>query len=157
LDGFDVIHASPPCQSYSRALRHLARAEPKLIEPLRERLLRAGVPYIIENVLGAPLIDPIMLCGTMFGLNIWRHRLFEIVGVEDIMVPACRHDGMPLNPWRTSSRRAWELKHGKEIAYEQLWRNEMGVTWMHKTEAREAIPPAFTECIGRAMIHAAVA
>ena len=78
LSGFDAIHASPPCQAYTvlggrEDLSHY----PDLVDAVRERLQAAGVPWIIENVPGAPLRDPITLCGAMFGLRSYRHRLFE--------------------------------------------------------------------------------
>src|ERR1700704_6385579 len=75
---FDAIHASPPCQAYSDLQRRTGRSYPELIEPVRELLIANGLAYIIENVEGAPLIDPPMLCGTMFsGLRVLCHRLFE--------------------------------------------------------------------------------
>ena len=77
---FDAIHASPPCQSYSDLAKRNGNAHewPRLIEPVREMLKGTGLPYVIENVDGAPLIDPVVLCGTMFpSLRVLRHRLFE--------------------------------------------------------------------------------
>ena len=77
LDGYDLICASPPCQAYTSARHIRGREHPRLIEAVRDRLAASGTLYIIENVVGAPLIDPVMLCGSMFGLKVWRHRLFE--------------------------------------------------------------------------------
>ena len=77
LDGFDLICASPPCQAYTSARHIRGREHPRLIEAVRDWLASSGIPYIIENVVGAPLINPVMLCGGMFGLKVWRHRLFE--------------------------------------------------------------------------------
>src|SRR5438309_7313460 len=77
---FDAVHASPPCQSYSDLAKRNGNADawPRLIEPVRKMLIRSGCPYIIENVEGAPLLNPVVLCGTMFpGLRVLRHRLFE--------------------------------------------------------------------------------
>ena len=77
---FDAVHASPPCQSYSDLAKRNRNADawPRLLDPVRDMLIRSGLPYIIENVEGAPLRDPVMLCGTMFkGLRVIRHRLFE--------------------------------------------------------------------------------
>jgi DNA (cytosine-5)-methyltransferase 1 len=74
----DVIHASPPCQAYSDLQKQNKRDYPALIEEVRELLEDTGLPYVIENVDGAPLRDPVTLCGTMFpGLRVIRHRLFE--------------------------------------------------------------------------------
>ena len=80
LASFDAIHASPPCQSYSDLAKRNGNAHewPRLIEPVREILRSTGLPYVIENVEGAPMIDAVVLCGTMFpGLRVLRHRLFE--------------------------------------------------------------------------------
>src|SRR3972149_6341276 len=77
LDGFDAIHASPPCQRYSWcALQKYRINHPDLIGAVRYELVKSGKPYIIENVAGARklLLNPIKLCGTMFDLPIWRHR-----------------------------------------------------------------------------------
>jgi DNA (cytosine-5)-methyltransferase 1 len=80
MASFDAIHASPPCQSYSDLAKRNGNADewPRLVEPVREMLIRSGLPYIIENVEGAPLLNPAVLCGTMFkDLRVLRHRLFE--------------------------------------------------------------------------------
>src|SRR5205085_2506571 len=77
---FDAVHASPPCQAYSDLAKRNRNGHewPKLIEPVREMLIKTGLPYVIENVEGAPLINPVVLCGTMFPkLRVLRHRLFE--------------------------------------------------------------------------------
>src|SRR5271157_4967892 len=80
IASFDAVHASPPCQSYSDLAKRNRNADawPRLVEPVRDMLIRSGLPYIIENVEGAPLRNPVVLCGTMFkGLRVIRHRLFE--------------------------------------------------------------------------------
>ncbi|MCX6021844.1 MAG: DNA cytosine methyltransferase, partial [Chloroflexi bacterium] len=80
LATFDAIHASPPCQSYSDLAKRNGNADawPRLVDPVRELLVHTGLPYIIENVEGCPLLNPTMLCGTMFPqLRVLRHRLFE--------------------------------------------------------------------------------
>lgn len=78
LSGFDFIWASPPCQAFTLAQRIQKNQHPDLIEPIRQRLIETNKPYCIENVVGAPLINPILLCGSMFpGLRVYRHRLFE--------------------------------------------------------------------------------
>lgn len=85
-DNFDAIHASPPCQDYSAAMAHLSSGDfPRLIEPVRDLLVEIGLPWVIENVVGAPLpiqsdlfgAHGVELCGTMFDLRVYRHRLFE--------------------------------------------------------------------------------
>ena len=92
LQQFDVIAASPPCQAYSimRAVsaRH-GRPHPQLIEPVRAKLEKTGLPYVIENVIGAPLKNAVVLCGAMFGLRTYRHRLFESNLL--LLSSACRH------------------------------------------------------------------
>src|SRR5712671_6083117 len=97
LSRFDLIWASPPCQAYTGMQRINTRSprrdHPRLIEPVRAMLRGAGKPYIIENVAGAPLIDPIVLCGSMFGLRVRRHRLFECSFWT--LRPQCRHDLQP--------------------------------------------------------------
>jgi hypothetical protein len=146
LDGFDVIHVSPPCQDYSRAMRHLAtQARPRLIALLMKRL--AGRVWIIENVPGAPIPHQATLdgdygtelCGTMFDLPIWRHRLFG--SSVPLGAPSgCDHRLTPMNPHRQD-------RPGGHTP-ERLYRQAMGVSWMTKQGAREAIPPAYTEYIG---------
>ncbi len=161
LDAFDAIHASPPCQAYSRHMKHRqteGREHPKLIDDMRERLHDSGRPWIIENVSGSPLATGTTLfdehgcelCGTMFGLRIWRHRLFETsfpVSVE----MECDHSIVPLNPYNTKSRLRDGLRYGSMRAYAK----EMGVHWMKDTnrEMTLAIPPAYTEFIGRQLLQ----
>jgi len=74
---FDAVHASPPCQAYSETRKIQSNEHPELIPPTRAALQRVGLPWVIENVPGSPLIDPVELCGAMFGLRVYRHRLFE--------------------------------------------------------------------------------
>jgi DNA (cytosine-5)-methyltransferase 1 len=151
---FDAIHASPPCQDYSKAMRHLSNRQPRLIEELREVLRATGLPWVIENVPGAPLVHGdtldgrhgVELCGTMFGLRVWRHRLFETtfpVGVPRL----CDHSAPAMNPHNQDARDRMYEEFGRGDP-EPIWREEMDVGWMKRYEAREAIPPAYTEHIG---------
>lgn len=163
LDGFDAVHASPPCQGYGAATKYLvSRDVDLLIEPIRARLADAGVPYVIENVVGAPLIEPVQLCGSMFGLDVKRHRLFECVGFE-VLAPQCNH-GAWRNRYPTHARKdkaQWSpVVHvygtgggaGKDI---DLWRRVMDVPWMEtKAEISESIPPAYTEYLGGWLLDA---
>jgi DNA (cytosine-5)-methyltransferase 1 len=160
LDGYDAIHASPPCQDYSRAMRHLAAGYPRLIDPIRDRLQAPGIPWVIENVPGAPLpvqtdlwgAHGVELCGTMFGLRIWRHRLFE-TSVAVVAPRGCDHTIQPLNPHRATTRRKLYAELGTtRTGLERMWREEMGVGWMNVPEGREAIPPAYTEYIGAELL-----
>lgn len=160
LEGFDLVHASPPCQAYVAANLGRNTKHPKLIEPLRQRFKEAGARYVIENVEKAPLVDTIMLCGTMFGLLVLRHRLFENnVGLS--MRMRCNHwgtvaegDFASVHWGRTPGQR-----RGKDAAGNRLrdtyalpgpeWSVAMGIDWMTKAELVEAIPPAYTEYIGK--------
>lgn len=161
LDGFDAIHASPPCQDYSRAMKCFVGEGqyPRLIEPIRDRLIAAGVPWVIENVPGAPIpvqadlfgAHGVELCGTMFGLRIWRHRLFETS--FPVAAPrGCNHSLQPMNPHKAQTRKLWQsiLEDGHGV--EHAWREEMGVGWMTGAGGREAIPPAYTEYIGTRLL-----
>lgn len=157
---FDAIHASPPCQGYSKALRHLSNGgTPKLIEECRELLEASGRPWVIENVEGAPLETAstlfgshgALLCGTQFGLRIWRHRLFETS--FPIRPPrGCDHSRAPLNPHRRESRERMRDEFGK-VDLEKVWRKEAGVEWMDKQTGRQAIPPVYTEFIGKQLLN----
>lgn len=174
LEGFDAIHASPPCQAYS-VTRNLwpGREHPDLVAPTRDRLRRSGVPWVIENVPGSPLIDPVQLCGSSFGLDVRRHRWFEASFV--LLVPDCQHGWqVPRFATQISQSRAKVRKqrlasvvsvagNGTEF-YDagvvhvhgngggkggiELWRAAMGIDWMNRRELAQAIPPAYTELIG---------
>ena len=147
LDGYDFIWASPPCQSYSAAMKHLAKPQPKLIDQIRERLNGSGSEWVIENVVGAPLRTPLVLCGSMFGLRIHRHRLFESPNVF-ALVPECSAAHDVLNPHRAESRERIYREFGRQDP-EKIWRNEMGCEWMSRHETRESIPPAYSHFIGK--------
>jgi len=151
LKSFDVIHASPPCQLFS-STKHLRNAQGKgsskldLVEPVREMLLASGRPYVIENVLGAPLIDAVTVCGSFFGLKVRRHRLFEsnvkLVGTD------CRHkeQGRPVGIY--GSMRDEIPSGGKTAVTMDLAKQAMGIDWMLWGELVEAIPPAYSKFIG---------
>ena len=147
LDGFDVIHASPPCQGYSRVMRHLAAPKPMLIDAVRERV--RGKIYVIENVMGAPMPTAIILCGTAFGLRVYRHRLFE--SNVAMLGPECDHSKPAMNPHAISGREYMRAEWGS--GSELIWRQEMGVGWMNHGEGRQAVPPVFTEYIGQRLME----
>jgi DNA (cytosine-5)-methyltransferase 1 len=152
---FDVIHASPPCQKYTTAQNAAknANAHPDLVGPTRELLQNIGKPYVIENVVGAPLIEPVILCGISFGTQVRRHRLFETT--QFIMVPPCscrRQDYFVIFGNEVRNRR-----HGKAAGRKNkiaAGRKAMGIDWMTRAELSQAIPPAYTEHIGRQLIQA---
>lgn len=141
LDGFDVIHASPPCQRYAPVTRWRGKSEnhPDLVALTHSRLRTSNVPWIIENVPNAPLHATVMLCGSHFGLNVVRHRIFQTSWGLCQLMPSCRHYAVL----------AFEHKDERAFA------DAMGCTWMTAREAREAIPPAYTEWIGRQLLHSA--
>jgi len=157
LDRFDVIHASPPCQSYSDLAYRNGNADdwPRLIEPVREALRATGRPYVIENVEGAPLIDPVMLCGTMFPeLRVIRHRLFE----SNIPLVPARHKTPHPLVFTHDKRKRHYGQLDQDTAFVQVTgggnctvanaRDAMGIWWMTKAELNEAIPPAYTHHLG---------
>lgn len=152
LEGFDAIHASPPCQAYSAMSRcrpGLAAAYPDLVASTRGRLQRAGVPWVIENVPGAPLEAPTLLCGQMFGLPLYRHRLFE----ANWPLPLILH---PAHAIPTSRAGHWEpgtiINVAGNTSPIALAREAMGIDWMRRAELAEAIPPAYTEWVGRCLL-----
>jgi DNA (cytosine-5)-methyltransferase 1 len=153
LTGFDVIHASPPCQSftaYRRKGHGVGDGYPDLIAPIRQRLIDAGVPYVIENVEGARdrLVDPVRLCGSSFGLDVRRHRYFE--ANWPLEAPPCDHGWQtprfPPATNRSNLRRTVEV--GVWRIPLDVQRRAMGIDWMTLRELSESIPPAYTEFIG---------
>jgi DNA (cytosine-5)-methyltransferase 1 len=155
IESHDVIHASPPCQSYSAYRRRgsgVGARAPDLVAPVREALIATGKPYIIENIPRSPLLDPVMVCGSSFGLDLQRHRLFE--SNVPLVAPPCNHD------WQTprfppATNRA-NLRCTVEVGAYRCHKyapSAMGIHWMNRDELTEAIPPAYTEFLGR-QIHA---
>ena len=151
LDQFDVIHASPPCQTHS-ITQHLRNAQGKttskldLIPETRAALIELGKPYIIENVPGSPLINPIQLCGSSFGLKVRRHRLFE--SNMALVGSVCDHksQGRPIGVYGSLNDEI--PKGGKTAATIDEARAAMGISWAIWTELVEAIPPAYTKYLG---------
>jgi DNA (cytosine-5)-methyltransferase 1 len=155
---FDAIHASPPCQAHVRGLaavnRKLGReyAHVDLISATRELLRSSGLPYVIENVVGAPLENPVKLCGSSFNLAVRRHRLFECS--FPLLVPPCDHSRQSGDYW-TSWRPNGEKRRAKVVQVygnagdRTHWNEAMGIDWMEWKELAEAIPPAYTEHIGQ--------
>lgn len=164
FDGFDVIHASPPCQHYSTvagdARQNHGASYPDLIEAIRGRLRGWGGPYVIENVINSPLIDPVRLCGSSFGLDLRRHRLFE--SNVNLRVPPCDH------AWQTPRFQSLDgnmVKRGRLASVVGVHGNcnyagefalrckAMGIDWMTNAELTQAIPPVYTECLGRQLVR----
>jgi len=150
LEPYDLIHASPPCQTYS-ITKHLRIAQGKqtdkldLVEPVRELLIESGKPYVIENVVGSPLIDPVLVCGSAFGLKVRRHRLFE--SNKPISGTKCDHkaQGRPIGIY--GSLKDEIPKGGRTAKTIEEGRLAMGIDWMIWGELVEAIPPKYTEWI----------
>jgi DNA (cytosine-5)-methyltransferase 1 len=147
---FDAIHASPPCQAYTKAQRIRGNAHADLVGPTRSTLQAIGKPYVIENVMGAPLLDPIMLCGAMFDIRTYRHRIFETSwGMAQ-----------PIHPVHVAktTKMGRKLKDGEfmhivgNFTGAATARGIMGMPWATRDELREAIPPAYTEFIGGQLI-----
>lgn len=165
LDGFDLIWASPPCQGYT-AMRHApgAKGAPRLIDAVRQ-MMPAGVPWIIENVEEArsEMIDPILLCGSMFdlgaqGCRLQRHRLFECS--FPVAQPECRHDSRPvIGVYGGHARRRAASAGGRgtkdvwEGGHKAAASEAMGMDWATLAEMSEAIPPDYSEYLGRAAIE----
>jgi DNA (cytosine-5)-methyltransferase 1 len=155
---FDVIHASPPCQHYSDLAGRNGNAEehPDLIDDVRRALWRTGVPYVIENVEGAPLIRPVTVCGTSLGLGVSgyrlrRHRLFES-NVQLTAPPcACQGDERPIiDVSGGGPTHAPRSDGGGGRTYKGTVKQKaeaMGIDWMVGSELVEAIPPAYTELL----------
>ena len=158
LDGFAVIHASPPCQAYTRKAANWGRERknviehPDLLPKTRERLIASGLPWVIENVPGAPIDAQLMLCGSMFGLKIQKHRLFESNTPLPLAPAACHHVGL-YNPWQGKGRSA------------EKFREAQGTPWLPSSggasrkagytgDVSNAIPPAYTEFIGKQLLAA---
>ena len=153
LEGFDAYHASPPCQAFStiakqnRTMRPGVYNHPNLIPQTRERLISTGKPYVIENVPGSPLINAITLCGTMFNLNIIRHRLFETNPQITFPPYSCNHYKKVVAGGRSPKPNEFHSVVGHHSGVE-LARQAMGIDWMIWGELVEAIPPTYTKYLG---------
>lgn len=174
---FDVIHASPPCQAFT-SLRSMwnSKEHPDLLTPTRELLQSLGVPYVIENVPGAPMANHIVLCGSMFGLatgdaELRRHRHFEVWPIF-ILTPSCNHgwrervigvygghgrDRRRIRPaivgvYGSSGGRS--VRDGTQQFNTDERREAMGIDWMTGNELSQAIPPDYTHHIGLQLIAA---
>jgi len=167
---FDAIHASPPCQAFSIAknIKNARGDTPDLVGPTRDLLEAAGRPWVIENVMGAPLRFPVVICGTQLGLRVRRHRAFESsiflfsptnpcrhrpgdVTVFGHMVELCNSGKVVYKSGDGAQRRRRQrvpIHHGHDA---------MGIDWMNRGELSQAIPPAYTEFVGRQLLAALTA
>lgn len=150
LSMVDAIHASPPCQAYSPLNAYNHKTYPDLVDETRDLLIATGLPYAIENVTQAPLRDPMVLCGGMFGLRVYRHRAFE----SNVPMTAPAHPKHVArcvrNGYLPTPKQHMTISGGK---HSQAWRAKaaevMGVPWTKTIrEVCEAIPPAYTQHVG---------
>lgn len=165
---FDAIHASPPCQAYSKTKTLHSNEHPELVEPTREVLEEVGRPWVIENVVGAPLRDPIKLSGQHFNmtapdvdgvpLKLVRHRLFE--SNIELAVPEGFHRNKEIQTasvygagggW-TPAHRDNPDRRGGYIPHTDVVKQLLGIDWMTKHEMSQSIPPKFTEHVGRQLL-----
>lgn len=154
---YDAIHASPPCQNNTRStMVHKAKGKEYecFIERTRDALLKIGKPFIIENTMDAPLIEPVVLCGAMFGLKTYRHRLFESnikLEVPDHPVHTAKNTKMGRRP--VDGEFIQVVGHFSGV---QFAKKAMGINWLGQKELAQAIPPAYTEYLGKQLISAIV-
>lgn len=147
---FDVIHASPPCQKFTKAgAIHGNDHHKDLLTPTRKILNEIGKPWVIENVPNAPMRVDVMLCGSMFGLvakdgRLQRHRWFELWIPELFLTPPCIHTGPTISVFGHGGH----IYHGVDS-----WRSVMDIDWMTRDELSQAIPPAYTEWLGRQLLE----
>ena len=159
VDGFDIIHASPPCQhftKYNNCRSDFKYKYQNLIPETRDKLAESGLPYIIENVPGSPLKNPVVLCGSMFRLDVQRHRLFECNFHISPLV--CNHSIWEPNRFpggRSRERGGPRVKCRKTVEIGrwnipiEAQKKAIGIDWMPILKSlSESIPPAYTQYIG---------
>ena len=169
MDGYDAIHASPPCKAFNAGRNMWKGRLPDdrhtdLLTPTRTRLLEQPAPWIIENTPGAPMRADLTLCGSMFGLGVIRHRLFEMSWPYFALLSPCCHahyiasvfGGSALSP---TPRRAGGRINGRHSMMQSrhhiahtVASAAMGIDWMTRDELSQAIPPAYTQHIGEQLI-----
>lgn len=159
---FDAIHASPPCQVHStlskgNATRGVGREHVDLIDRTRAALDAAGLPYIIENVISAPVRPDLTLCGLMFGLRVFRHRLFELGGWTALAPEHPTHRGHRVAGWRHGKKYEGDMVavygDGGGKGSVEDWQDALGIDWTRsRLSLAEAIPPAMTQYIGERLM-----
>ena len=156
-DDYDLIHASPPCQAFS-TLKHSAGAKEYTdweIPFIRQILKSTGKAYVMENVPGAPLLNPVTLCGSMFslvyhGYELRRHRLIETS--FPVQQPPCAHEYRVLGVYGDLAKQRRASTRGVKAGHEDA-KHLMGIGWMTSQEITQAIPPAYTRYIANQMQH----
>ena len=158
ISSFDAIHASPPCQIHTRKAANWGRARKHfikhvdLIPQTRQMLVESGKPWVMENVIGAPMRCDVMLCGTMFGLRIAKHRQFECSFRFAYLLPTCDHSNV-YNPWSGKGRSAKEHREAQGTPWIPQCggaSRKAGVTG----DLNNAIPPDYTEWLGGHLMDA---
>lgn len=153
---FDAIHASPPCQAYStasQAQRNAGKMYPDLLAPTRDALEATGLPWVIENVKGAPMRPDLRLCGCMFGLKLRRERWFELSWPAAVMLPPHHHSG-PVVSVVGHGTPSWVKQQLGYNPTKADYNSAMGITWMNRDELSQAIPPLYTRFIGEQLLEA---
>ena len=151
LTGADLVHASPICKAYSATAVLNDVEHPRQIEAFRERLAASGIPYVIENVEGAPLVGPVTLCGAMFpGLRTYRHRLIE-ASFPVPQPPEPEHRWPLAKMGRPPKPGEWiqVVGHFSDVNSARV---AMACPWMTRDELAQAIPPPYTRHVGRAAL-----
>lgn len=153
LEGYDFIWASPPCQDHMRVGQHPTHGTGWLLAAIRKRLQPQYAPWVIENVPGAPMRADYKLCGCMFGLpNLRRERWFELSWLPELnLLPSHNHESQCISVVGHGTPSWVRDKLGRCPTILE-YRAAMGIDWMNRDELSQAIPPAYSEFIGRQAI-----
>lgn len=148
---YAAIHASPPCQDHTKLYVPEKHGTGWMLAAAREHLESIGLPWVIENVPGAPMRVDVELCGCMFGLgsgerNLYRPRWFETSWRAFSLRPPCHHKGRAITVAGHGAQGSWEYEGGAPTQDDR--KRAMGIDWMNRNELGQAIPPAFTEHVG---------
>ena len=154
LQRFDLIHASPVCKKFSTITRTAGTQNewPNDIPEIRQLLKKSGKPFVIENVPGAPLENYVVLCGTMFGLNVERHRLFECHPAIWFSPAVCNHHKKVAKHGRPPNREKEFAAVTGHFSDVEFAKQSMEISWLGQAGLAKAIPPAYTQWIGLQML-----
>lgn len=152
---YDAIHASFPCQAFTKAARIRGRTHPDLITPGRPLLDATGRPWVMENVPGAPLLYPVELCGCMFAhLGVYRSRWFEVSSGIHLPQPKHQPHIEPNNKMGRAPKPGERMYVVGNFSGIPQARIAMDIAWMNRDGLREAIPPAYTRYVGAHLLAA---